>query len=185
MGRFGIIVDGRGEYNSLRTRFTGFCTILKTDGPRGHTAQIDHIVNGARKQIAMLKSCKCDAVVVLLDFENRVEDYSTYLNMIRKEFGRTYSGYKVHVAMPNRMIENWYLADIEHLSKNKAFLKKKLKQKKYEGLNGKDELKRCFAKGYSYDETTHGPQLFGILRFPVARQNSSSFNDFLFLIKHK
>ena len=58
------------------------------------------------------------------------------------------------------MIENWYLADIEQLSKKKAFVRDRIKQKKYEGKHGKKELKKLMRKGRSYNETHHGPQLF-------------------------
>ena len=81
------------------------------------------------------------------------------------------------------MIENWYLSDIEHLSRNKAYIRDGLKQKNYEGMNGKNEIKKCMKKGVSYSETRHGPELFGLLRFNIARQNSVSFDIFLKLIE--
>jgi 5S rRNA maturation endonuclease (ribonuclease M5) len=179
MGKIGVIVDGPGDYNSLRTRFTGNCRILKTDGPRGHTVSISDIVNSSRKQVSMLRDYACEKVVVLVDFEMRGDDYAEFVTNLRHTFTSHYIDCHVDVAVPNRMIENWYLADIEHLSRQKTFLKNNLRQKNYEGLNGKEELKKCFASGYSYSETTHGPRLFAILRFDVARQNSASFSDFL------
>jgi hypothetical protein len=83
-----------------------------------------------------------------------------------------------------KQIENWYLADMEHLSRKKTYLRSKLKQKNYEGKHGKRTLKRLFRKGVHYNEVKHGPELFEILRFPVARQNSRSFSEFLHCLGH-
>lgn len=184
MHEFGIIVDGPGDFNSLRTRFTGTCKILKTDGPRGHTVSITDLASSSHKQISMLKECGCENIIVMIDFEMRTDDYSTFVDSLKDTFTSYYTDFNVDVVVPNRMIENWYMADIEHLSRNKVFLRNNLRQKNYEGTNGKEELKKCFASGYSYSETTHGPQLFSILRFDFARQNSTSLDYFLLIINY-
>ena len=59
-----------------------------------------------------------------------------------------------------------------------------LKQKIYEGKNGKKELKKCFKSKFSYLETKHGPDLFKTIRFKNARNNSISFDHFLNLIDY-
>jgi hypothetical protein len=177
--RLGIIVDGEGDFASFRRRFPNGCKVLKTDGPRGHTASIREIASKARKQILMLVAFKCDKVIVVLDFENRATSYSDFVNNLICEFQNIACTIPVNIAVPNRMIENWYLADIEFLSKHRTFLRDGLKQKTYEGRDGKRELKRLMKKNISYSETKHGPELFEILRFDVARTNSNSFNAFL------
>ena len=183
MSKIGIIVDGQGDYHSIRSRFLGQCEVLKTDGQRGHEAKVQEIVSGANKQISMLSACDCSPIIVLLDFEMRTVDYFEFVEELKKEFKQRYDDLEVNVAIPNRMIENWYLADIEYLSNNKVFLKNNIKQKKFEGTNGKEVLKTLFLKNYSYSETEHGPQLFKILRFDVARKNSVSFNNFLVIME--
>lgn len=183
MPRIGIIVDGQGDYHSLRTRFVGSCQVLKTDGPRGHTVSINKLVSGAGKQLSMLMDCGCNEIVVIVDFEMRMSNYDEFVRDLVEQFTRNYTQCQVHVAVPNRMIENWYLADISYLSQLKVYLKNNLQQRNYEGLHGKDELKRCFAHGYTYSETTHGPQMFRILRFDVARRNSDSLNVFLSIME--
>ena len=175
----GLIVDGEGDFASFRRRFPHECRVVKTDGPRGHTASISEIANKARKQVLMLHAFKCEVVVVVLDFEERLTPYESFVGELTAEFARVGCSVPVTVAVPNKMIENWYLADIEFLSKQRAFLKEGLQQKAFEGKNGKAELKRLMKKGISYSETKHGPELFEILRFEVARKNSSSFNAFL------
>ena len=129
----GVIVDGDGDFASLKRRFSGQCRILKTDGPRGHEARIADIVRGVKKQIGMLRAFRCSRVIVVLDFEGRVDPYPEFVQDIRQAFARTSLGVAVVVAVPNKMIENWYLADIEEISRQKAFIRDRLQQKNYEG----------------------------------------------------
>jgi len=180
----GIVVDGEGDYASLRRRFQHGYKVLKTDGPRGHTAHPNEIARKSRKQIGILSAFRCKHAIVMLDFEQRADSYCRFLRDLRRCFQAIGFPIPVSVAVPNRMIENWYLADIAYISRRKVFLRDRLSQKNYEGTNGKKELKRCMKPSVSYSETKHGPQLFKILRFRVARQNSESFDDFLSQIEN-
>ncbi len=178
----GVIVDGAGDYRSLKRRFPRGLKVLKTDGPRGHAATVNDIANKSKKQVGILKAFKCDLAIILIDFEERVDDYSSFIQQLDDAFSAIPLGIPVSVAVCNRMIENWYLADIEHISRNKVYIRDGLKQKNYEGMNGKNEIKKCMKRWVSYSETIHGPELFGLLRFHIARQNSASFDIFLKLI---
>jgi|WetSurMetagenome_2_1015567.scaffolds.fasta_scaffold173412_2 hypothetical protein len=179
----GIIVDGDGDYAALRSRFISGFKIVKTDGPRGHNSRPKDIATFSQKQIRMLQALRCKEVIVVLDFEDRRQEYEAFVTDLILAFSSFKYSLPVLVVVANRMIENWYLADIEYLSTKRAFLKKGLKQKNYEGRNGKAEIKKCMKYKYSYSETRHGPQMFGILRFDIARRNSASFNTFLALAK--
>jgi len=179
----GIIVDGDGDFASLKRRFPEGIKILKTDGPRGHAATIKAIAHKSKKQIGILKAFKCAHAIVLLDFEERLEEYESFISTLTDVFTGVPFGINISVAVCNKMIENWYLADIEHLSRNRSFLRDRLKQKNYEGTHGKNEMKKCMKKGTSYSETKHGPELFETLRFDVARQNSPSFDFFLTILE--
>jgi hypothetical protein len=77
------------------------------------------------------------------------------------------------------MIENWFLADVEILSKKKNYIKDNLRQKNYEGTIGKNELKKIFKPNCFYSETKHGPVLFSLIRERIAKINSVSFSTFL------
>lgn len=179
--KLGIIVDGPGDYASLNSRFKGKCKILKTDGPRGHCAKTDLIVARSKKQIRLLKGFGYNQIVTLLDFECREGNREEFIDELNEKFNQEY-GDNVKACAPNRMIENWYLADIVFLSKQKKYLKTVNKQKKYEGLDGNCEIKKLMVKKYQYNEIKHGAELFGILRFDEARNNSKSLDDFLNLI---
>jgi hypothetical protein len=177
----GIIVDGDGDYASIKSRYKN-TKLLKTDGPRGHSSNINDIVSGSRKQISMLMSLGCSTVIVVLDFEKRNKRYKLFLKEITNAFNKFYNNDSIKVVIPNIMIENWYLADVENLSKKRVYIKDNLKQKSYEGKHGKNEIKKIFKQKYTYNEVKHGPQLFGSIRKEVAIKNSESFNEFTNLI---
>lgn len=178
MSKLGIIVDGQGDFASMRARFKDKFKILKTDGPRGHTVSVSKIVSGSRKQVGILKALRYSEVIILLDYEMRTISHTDFVNTLVSQFKALALGITIHVVVPNMMIENWYLADIEYLSKKKNFIRDGLSQKKYEGKHGKDELKKLIVKGVSYNEVTHGSQMFSIIRFTTAKKNSPSFKVF-------
>lgn len=178
MRQIGIIVDGVCELHSLKKKYEGRFKVLKTDGPRGHCAPSSGIIANARKQIGMLLAFKVSKVIILLDFECRRIPYEKFLSELDIELKKQPFKVPVKIVVSNRMIENWFLADIEFLSKKKTYLLDGLKQKNYEGSHGKDELKRLFKPRKSYSETEHGPDLFFSIREANARKNSSSFKIF-------
>jgi hypothetical protein len=180
--KIGIIVDGQGDFSSLQARFKDKFRILKTDGPRGHNAKPEEIISKSRKQINILRNFKCTKAIVLLDFEERGIRHGLFVQKLIAEIKNAQFPINVAVVVPNKMIENWYLADINFLSKRKKFLKNNIKQKPFEGKHGKKELKKCFVKKFSYNEVIHGPQLFKIIRNTFARKNSSSYDQFLLQI---
>lgn len=185
MKRIGIIVDGPGDLKSLKTKYDGKFKILKTDGPRGHCAPVDKIISNSKKQIKMLQALKCNKVIIMLDFECRLCNYDEFINQLFEQVKIQELSDIVSFVVPNKMIENWYLADIEYLSSKKKYLKDSIKQKKYEGLHGKDEIKKLMKNNFTYSETEHGPELFTLIREDIACKNSFSFNMFYELINEK
>lgn len=183
MNKIGIIVDGQGEYCSFKQRFNNDnIKILKTDGPRGHLAKIEDIIIRSKKQINMLKCQGCSSAILLLDLEERNIDYETLLQQAENFIDKNKFEIGISVAIANKMIENWYLADIAYLSTQKKYLKRQKKQKNYEGAHGKKEIKKLFLHGYDYNEVTHGKELFNTMRFEYAKKYSKSLNDFLIML---
>jgi hypothetical protein len=179
MSKVGIIVDGQGDFAALRKRFGSTCKVLKTDGPRGHTVTPDRLAQSSKKQLNMLRFFGCTRVIIVTDFEERREKYTQFVSQLRLEFEKMALTVPVRVVVPNIMIENWYLADIEYLSKRRTYLRSNLKQKRYEGKHGKQQLKKLFKHGIDYNEVKHGTDMFSVLRLSTARQNSLSFAEFL------
>jgi uncharacterized protein DUF4276 len=179
----GIIVDGPGDYASLRARFIGAVRVVKADGPRGHAVTVQQIISSSRKQVAMLSAIGCPYIILMLDFEERTVDYFAFVSQLEAEVKRHGMPARVEICVANRMIENWFLADVEAISAQKAYIRNNVQQKPFEGTHGKKELKKIFVKGFSYGEVKHGPELFGVIRFEVARNNSASFECFLEKLK--
>lgn len=181
--RLGIIVGGQKDFAALRARFSSAFEVLKLDGPRGHGVTPSDIVAAAKKQIAILKALGASEILVILDCETRKAPYNQCLRELSLLFRTMGTNDSVSIAMPNRMIENWYLADIEYLSKRKkTFFKGNLKQKNYEGKNGLAMLKKFLQKNVTYNEVIHGAQMFKLIRFSVAKTNSRSFSVFYEII---
>lgn len=184
--KIGVIVDGQGDFHSLKKRFSNSIKVLKTDGPRGHEAKSKDIVIKSKKQVKILKAFKCDTVIVLLDLEQRSQSYEDFVNELNNIASQVNFGTNVIFTVCNRMIENWYLSDIVTISQQITYIRNNLRQKKYEGKHGKEELKKLFKKGisFSYNEVSHGPQMFNVISLDIARRNSKSFDDFLTLINY-
>ncbi|MCJ7649784.1 MAG: DUF4276 family protein [Candidatus Lokiarchaeota archaeon] len=178
MNKIGVIVDGEGDFASVNNKYKSKVKVLKTDGPRGHCADINQIVSRSKKQVNILKNYQCPKIIILIDYECGRSSYKKFINSLKEYFKNVY-GDTVIACSPNIMIENWYLADVEIISKTKVYIKNNLKQKNYEGQNGKDCIKKLFNNKYSYSEKKHGPELFRIIRDDVALKNSNSYKDFL------
>ncbi|GAA4317191.1 hypothetical protein [Compostibacter hankyongensis] len=179
MKKLGIIVDGAADLLSIKKRYPGKFKVLKTDGPRGHCSQVCDIISKSRKQVSMLKALNCKRAIILLDFECRKESITSFVKDLKTEIEKQDLPLITDIVVSNKMIENWYLADIEYLSQRKEYIKDRLKQKSYEGKHGKDELRKLFKRNYSYSETSHGPELFSMIRESIAKKNSISFKIFI------
>lgn len=180
--KLGIIVGDQKDFAALKARFGNTFQIVKTDGPRGHDITAAEIVSAARKQIAMLRFYSSE-ILLLIEHDLRGTSYAKFVREVTLLTRKLGSDKPIQVAIPNRTIENWYLADIEHLSKKKKFLRGNLKQRDYEGTNGRTELEKLFHKNVSYNEVIHGAQMFMMIRFNVARSNSASFDAFYDVIR--
>lgn len=175
----GVIVDGPGDFAALKARFKKGMKVLKTDGPRGHTVSAQSIVGAARKQIGMLQAWGCTSAVLVTDLEQRTVARETFVRQLTNAIESVVLPLPIYVAVPNTMIENWYMADVEEISRRRKFIRSGLRQKPYEGKHGKREIRRVFEKGFDYNEVEHGPQLFPLVRKARAKSNSASFDKFL------
>ncbi|WP_131721663.1 DUF4276 family protein [Xanthomonas sp. NCPPB 1128] len=125
----GVIVDGAGDYAALNARYKGRVKILKSDGPRGHTAAECAIVESARKQMAILSAWGCTKIALITDFEGRNCSLESFAESIKRKALQVFQQ-EIVVVIADQMIENWLLADIAHLSEQKKYLKK-IKNKKF------------------------------------------------------
>ncbi|MCS3809665.1 DUF4276 family protein [Xanthomonas sp. 4461] len=174
----GLIVDGAGDYAALTARYKGRVRVVKSDGPRGHTATEDAIAESSKKQVALLSAFGCTEIAILTDFEGRTCALESFAEKIQRKAIKI-SNLDVTVIVADQMIENWLLADIAYLSKKKKYLKGVRSQKKYESTNGKSEIKKHFVAGFDYNEVKHSSELFPLIRVEEASKYSASFSYFI------
>lgn len=181
----GVIVDGQGDFASIKKRFSGAVRVIKTNGPRGHTVTTSQLASRSIRDVEILAASGCLRAILVIDFEERAVNYQDFVESLNNEIKRHYFPIDLKVCVVNRMIENWYLADIEQLSANKKYIRNGLKQRQYEGTHGKNELKKVFEHEFSYNEVIHGPDLFCEIRFDVGEKHSASLKAFLDELQNK
>lgn len=172
----GFIVEGHSEY----TAFTQYTPQKYISRARrfGGKVRLETIAEEIAT-LARLLSTHCNKIVAVMDREDRVDDSLDIENSLITLLSRhQIRNTTVIIICPDRMFENWMLADVV-ACKRKKYISNRATQKHYEGTSGKNELKRLFVGKVYYQETTHGVELFKSIRQNVASNNSVSFRRFL------
>lgn len=169
-----ILVGGLLEYRAFKMRFPGSIVLIM----RGANAldPAKGLANRVKETIRPRVS-SARKIVVVLDREVSQSSSDSLQQIIERALGKAVSELPCSVVCPDRMIENWILADINAI-KCKKYISRSAKQKSYEGCHGKNELKKIIA-GATYRETQHGIELLLLVRDSVASKNSPSFKAFL------
>lgn len=170
----GFVVGGRGERAAL-SRWTNKRLIHMANG-LCCTASVDAISRQTLPLVRLLLEKKCDIVVIVLDRELQGASSSQLERNIEERMSQELPDASVFAACPDRMLENWMLADVKSWSGKHGT--KSSAQKKSEGKHGKDLVKALFKPGHHYRETLHGPLFIAAVRTSVARRNSASFARF-------
>ena len=110
------------------------------------------------------------------------EEISTEISNLLNE--RRYAGQFV-VAIVDRCIENWILADWSNVAiRFKQYgVRTAPKGKKFEGKQGKSELKKLLPRDLLYNEPTWGKDMFIACRPERIYQKSASFRAFVDQLK--
>ncbi|UHQ24968.1 hypothetical protein LVB77_09965 [Lysobacter sp. 5GHs7-4] len=174
----GLIVDGDGDYAAFRARYGSAVKVMKTDGPRGHEVGCGAIVVSAQKQVAMLRAFNCNPIAIVTDLESRLEGAAAFCKSAEECMTKNAALRDVLFFVSDKMLENWLLADIAYLSTKKKYLKSVKTQRSFESTHGKNELKKLFAPGSSYNEVRHSAELFPLVRGASASSFSASFARF-------
>ena len=149
-------------------------------GTTSYAAIAKHVASLMRTFPSVCKRC-----VIIMDREMRTaereEIEEAIFSLISKDalgIGRIK---EFHIVCPDRMVENWILADVESI-KTKKYIRSQAKQRNYEGKDGVREIKKLFVKGVSYDKVSHGVEMLGIINPEVARIHSGSFDKFISVV---
>lgn len=171
MSQPAFIVDGQQEQKIVQHLCPGApVRVLSCNG--------DYVeLQAAAKRIASLirlMGNKYYPYVIIFDREKRKASAET----IRERLKELIMAEEIHdeiiIGIPDRMIENWILADWENIT-----LQEKIKNTgvtvTFEGLSGKAKMKKLLPRNSIYHETVQGVSWFLKANVKVIYKNSHSF----------
>ncbi|MCG6205398.1 DUF4276 family protein [Rhodopseudomonas sp. HC1] len=146
-----FIVDGLTEKKIIQRLCPG--SPIRTTGMNGKDVALKAIAKAANSLIKLFRG-RYYPIVIIVDREGRAQsaiDIERDLTRLLVELGAVEN--ELIVCSPDRMIENWMLADTKYLFE----IYDVQAPTPCEGLHGKQTLKRLLAtKNISYHETTVG-----------------------------
>lgn len=169
-----VIVGGHAEFISFR-RWFARQTIRKCQGMHG-ACEPRGIAKQAKALAALSQRTKI-RILIVLDREDATLPCEELEALVRDAVISEIPAAQVAVVCPDKMVENWMLADVRSWAKGK-YIRPKVAQANFEGLDGKKEIKRIFVGGFDYVETKHGVEFLNKIRPAVAASNSVSFRRF-------
>ena len=176
MPRPAFIVDGQMERRILEALCPN--TPIKLIGCNGESVSMEVVAKFVDTQIRMLNN-RNYPIVVLLDREGREESTGDLIARLKNELNAFGHEGQFAIGMPDRMIENWILADKknfqQHCDRRHDYVS--------EGIHGKTNLRRMLARGATYHETTIGVSIFLSGDPKKIYENSESFRNFVDAIK--
>lgn len=183
-----FVLEGQSEIAAFRTKLQkeyGINPELRKVSCNGKCVSEDNYASAAAGTIHMALSGPFRFIAVILDrerrtissqkFAERIKDALISKAVLRQGVNRQDAIPKIVVFVPDRMFENWIVADVDGI-KGTGFLNSEAKQAMYDGKNGKRILAGFM--NVPYKKTVHAPLLFKAARFDVASRNSPSFSCF-------
>jgi hypothetical protein len=115
-------------------------------------------------------------IIIIFDREKRLESSE----VICKKLIEAIKSNGIHevpivIGVPDRMIENWILADINSVN---TYYGISIPQLDFEGKGGKGQIRKLI-EPHNYQETEDGPEIAKKINFNIAKSNSISLNSFL------
>lgn len=171
MNNPGFIVDGQMEQLIINY----FCPdhpvrLLNCNGR-------DVSIEAAAKKVAsLIRLMKRNyPIIIIFDREDRPESAdiiskNLYDNIKDNEIQEV----DIYIGIPDTMIENWILADINSVNE---YYNIRLQQIKYEGRGGKSQLRKLISPK-KYSETEDGPEIAKKCNLKKILKNSKSFESF-------
>jgi hypothetical protein len=188
-----FIVDGLTEIRSFDAKLSkDFRSVpafrQAACGGKGVDAQ--GYANAVYGTIIAVLSGHYRRILCITDRESRTQAADAYADDIRREliervassthFSREELDAKIRVCVPDKMFENWIVADVRGIRTCSDLVSGSAQQDSYDGTNGSAVLKRLMV--VAYKKTLHGPRLFKRVSFKRAAANSPSFALFTGLI---
>jgi hypothetical protein len=170
-----ILVEGRMEKLLVEALCPGSCVrIINCNGDEVSLEAIAKRVG----TLARLEQKRFSPIIVLLDREGRAAESSKIKRELLALLRQENVAVPVIVGVPDRMIENWILADIETVARF-IQIKTKPSTQPFEGTAGEARLKELLPETFTYVKTIHGVEWFKNCDSEIISQNSASFREFV------
>ena len=184
-----FLVDGPTEIRAFKAKFAKDYTwklALRQVGCNGKDVTPQGYANAALGILVVALKSRFTTILCVVDREQRSRSATTFAGAVRDEmietilrtnhFSRDHLEEKIFVCVPDRMFENWIVADVEGIKTYSDLVKPGAVQGDYDGQSGATVLKRIMK--VRYRKTLHGPTLFKRVSFKRAKSNSPSFCRF-------
>lgn len=184
-----FLVDGKTEIKALRDKFSkeyGIFPDVRKTGCNGKGVTPEGYVSASIGTLKLVLRNRYRHIICIIDRESRAISARKLADKIRITiveqvsnnliFRRDDIENKLIVCIPDRMFENWIIADIKGIQVHSDLIDSSSKQKPFDGTNGIGILQKIMK--VSYKKTIHGPKLFKSISFNRAKNNSPSFENF-------
>lgn len=176
MNKPAFIVDGHQEQKIVQKLCPGSAVrMLNCNGQ-------DVELQAAAKRIASLirlMGNRYFPFIIVFDREERRETAEQVKALLEKSIRDEGVNDQLVFGIPDRMIENWILADWANCQ-TKGCLKNRLKSEcAFEGRNGKSDIRKFLPRDGRYQETIEGVDWFVTADPNTIAQYSCSFREFL------
>jgi hypothetical protein len=139
----------------------------------GKDVQIGVAAKRMASLIRLLK--KYYPIIIIFDRENRKDNFKKIsVDLLEKIKENNIQDVEIYIGIPDTMMENWMLADVNAINN---YYSVKMKKDNYEGKNGKSKIKQGI-KPQNYSETEDGPEIIKKCDIKNICQNSISFRCF-------
>jgi hypothetical protein len=173
-----FLVDGVMEQRIISRLCQG--KIVQRLNCNGTDTPIEVIVDRIEFHIRILNN-RCNPIIVLIDREKRSATSEQIIQQISAKLDERGYGGQYVVGVVDRCIENWILADWNNVAER--FKDNGITPiedcAKFEGTQGKTELKRLLPRDLLYNEPTWGKDMFLSCRPENIYENSASFRAFI------
>jgi len=182
-----FVVDGRTEILSFKAKFGSEYNCIpdfrKHPGcGGGRTTNARGYANAASGAIFVAMRQRYTKIICVTDREARPQEAISFAARVRSELihlVESDSHYshgeleeKLAVCVPDRMFENWIVADVEGIKQCENLVKSSARQAAFDGRNGTMVLKSLMK--VPYKKIQHAPTLFKRVSFQRAIHNSRS-----------
>lgn len=188
-----FLLDGRTEIRSFKWRIAtenALDLAARKTNCNGKHVTADGYASSVLGVMLEVLGQRFMHIVCILDRESRLVSSQRFATSVRRaivtsvlgnsHYGREDVEAKLRVCVPDRMFENWIIADIEGIKQVRNLVKATAEQAEFDGKNGARYLRDFMT--VPYKKASHGPVLFQHVDYGMAGRNSPSFRAFTLVL---